>query len=99
MKSMLAPSMMCISLDKVVSSLHIFEQTSINYLHIDVMDGLFVPNLAYGTDYIRQLRSMTHIPLDLHLMIEHPEKKLSWFDIQPGELVSVHPDSPRSSST
>jgi ribulose-phosphate 3-epimerase len=59
------------------------------------MDGVFVPNLMLGTDAIRQLRRMSSIPLDIHLMIEKPEDKLEWFDIQPGELVSVHVESTR----
>ncbi len=63
------------------------------YLHIDVMDGQFVPNLMLGTAYISSLRKITSIPLDIHLMIVNPESKLDWFDIQPGEYVSIHYES------
>lgn len=90
---MLAPSMMCAAIDKLDETLRMFEKTGIEYLHIDVMDGQFVPNLMLGTDYVKQLRRLTRIPLDVHLMITEPEKKIPWFDFQPGELVSVHYES------
>ena len=93
---MLAPSMMCAQIDKLDETLCAFEKAGIEYLHIDVMDGCFVPNLMLGTDYVKQLRKLTSIPLDIHLMITEPEKKISWFDFQPGEFVSVHHESTKN---
>ena len=94
LKSMLAPSMMCVSewcgAEKVLEQLR---QGGIEVLHADVMDGVFVPNLMLGTESIKQLRREGGIPLDIHLMIERPEDKLAWFDLQPGEWVSVHAES------
>lgn len=55
--------------------------------------GEFVPNITLGTDFCRLLRQLTDIPLDIHLMVVNPENKLKWFDIRPGELVSVHCES------
>lgn len=93
-KPMLAPSMMCINawLDgrQVIKTL---EENHIELLHADVMDGHFVNNLMLGTDAIKHLRKSSRIPLDIHLMVEEPEKVLSLFDIQPGEYVSVHAES------
>lgn len=90
----LAPSMMCVSQWEnpadVLKQLH---SSGAERLHVDVMDGCFVPNLMMGTESIRQLRQASPIPLDIHLMIERPEDKLTWFDIQPGEYVSVHAES------
>ena len=91
--SMLSPSMMCAQIDKLDETLRAFEKNGIEYLHIDVMDGCFVPNLMLGTDYIKQLRKLSNIPLDIHLMIVEPEKKIPWFDFQPGEYVAVHYES------
>ena len=48
------------------------KKKKVEYLHIDVMDGEFVPNFGLGVDYIRGLRELTSIPLDLHLMIKRP---------------------------
>lgn len=95
-KAMLAPSVMCVSewrgSEKVIEQL---EEGGIELLHVDVMDGVFVANLMLGTESIRHLRRASSIPLDIHLMIERPEDKLGWFEIQPGEYVSVHAESTR----
>ena len=90
----LAPSMMCVSPWKDPARvLAALQKSGVERLHVDVMDGCFVPNLMLGTESIRQLREETNIPLDIHLMIQNPEDKLSWFDIHPGEYVSVHAES------
>ena len=89
----LSPSMMCADIGVLRETLALFEKYKIDYLHIDVMDGVFVPNLMLGTDYCRRLRAMTDIPLDIHLMIVDPEPKIDWFDPKPGEYVSVHAES------
>lgn len=91
---MIAPSIMCIS--EWQDTKTIFQQLKDNeiaMIHADVMDGKFVPNLMLGTESIKHLREVTDIPLDIHLMIENPEEKLEWFDIQPGEYVAVHVES------
>lgn len=93
MNGKIAPSMMCAPLFEIAQVVHTFEQCGIEYLHLDIMDGAFVPNYTLGTDYARQLRKLTSIPLDIHLMINEPERKLDWFDPQPGEYVSVHYES------
>jgi ribulose-phosphate 3-epimerase len=85
--------MMCADVGALRETLAIFEKHGIDYLHIDVMDGVFVPNLMLGTDYCARLRALSSIPLDIHLMITNPEPKIAWFDPQPGEYVSVHAES------
>lgn len=95
-KSLLAPSMMCISpWQGADEALRALCENHVDLLHMDVMDGSFVPNLMLGTENIKHLRKAASIPLDIHLMIERPEDKLGWFDIQPGEYVSVHAESTR----
>ena len=92
-KAMLSPSMMCADLTRLESTVAQLEKAGVEYLHVDIMDGEFVPNITLGTDFCRLLRQLTDIPLDIHLMVVNPENKLKWFDIRPGELVSVHCES------
>ena len=90
----LSASMMCVSpWENGSATLQELLHSKVERLHIDVMDGHFVPNLMLGTESIHHLRQASTIPLDIHLMIERPEEKLAWFDIQPGDYVSVHAES------
>ena len=92
-KGKISASMMCSNLVDLRETITIFEEEKIEYLHIDVMDGAFVPNFGLGVDYIRGLRKLTDIPLDLHLMIKDPEYKLQWIGIKPTDIVSIHYES------
>lgn len=93
MTGKLAPSMMCVDFAQLPQTLREFEQNGVEYLHMDVMDGEFVSNFTLGTDFCAAMRKMCSIPLDIHLMINRPDLKLSWFHVQPGEFVSVHWES------
>lgn len=85
--------MMCAGICDIRGTLEAFEKYGVDYLHIDIMDGHFVPNFTLGTDYCRELKKLTSIPLDIHLMTEEPEKLLDWFPISGGDIVSVHAES------
>lgn len=92
-KSEISASMMCSDLIDLKDTIQIFEEEGIEYLHIDVMDGTFVPNIGLGVDYIRGLRKLTSIPLDIHLMIKDPEYKFHWLGIKDTDTVSIHYES------
>ena len=89
----LYPSMMCVKPDDTRRYCEIFKENGIAGLHIDIMDGSFVPNFTLGTDYCRYLREISPLPLDIHLMIDKPEDKIKWFPIREGDIVSVHAES------
>lgn len=89
----LAPSMMCCDLLNVKDQINMFEQHGIDVLHIDIMDGNFVPNIALGTCFVAQLKKETRIPLDLHFMIDSPERYISTYPIGEGDYVSIHFES------
>jgi ribulose-phosphate 3-epimerase len=91
----LSPSMMCADLFHLAETIKVFEEYHIHYLHIDVMDGSFVPNIMMGTETIRQIRQFTSIPMDIHLMIEEPDEKLEWFEPRSGDFVSIHAETTR----
>ena len=67
MKNQLSPSMMCADPFALGATLKTFEECGIEYLHIDIMDGAFVPNFTLGTDYCKILKANTKIPLDIPL--------------------------------
>ena len=62
----------------------------VDMIHMDVMDGVFVPNLSFGPDVIKSLRPKTNIPFDTHLMIEHPLKYLDDYIKAGSDLITVH---------
>ena len=72
------------------NSIKNFEECGIELLHVDVMDGSFVPNYTLGTDFVKAIKSKTDIPLDIHLMIDNPENKLDWVEFGENDYVSVH---------
>ena len=92
-KGMISVSMMCVRLDLTMEYLRAFERNNVELLHIDVMDGTFVPNITIGVDYVKQLREISRQPFDFHFMVEEPEEKMKWFDIREGDWVSVHWES------
>lgn len=95
MNKKISPSMMCANFLNLENDIRIFEKAGIEYLHIDIMDGQFVPNYTLGVDYCKKLKEATKIPLDLHLMITEPERKLDWFApaLCAGDYVSIHCES------
>ena len=90
MSGKIAPSMMCADFLNLAGDIEKFENIGIEYLHIDIMDGSFVPNITLGTDYVKKLKQASKIPLDIHLMIDRPEDKLDWFDFGKNDYVSFH---------
>ena len=93
MEMKLAPSVMCCNFIHLHKDLEIFERQGIELLHVDIMDGNFVPNFTLGVDFIKQLKKATKIPLDIHLMVEQPERTLDAFPFGEGDWVSIHVES------
>lgn len=90
MKKQISPSVMCVDFFNLSETIAEFEKQGIEYIHVDIMDGVYVPNYTLGTDFIKQLKKHTKIPMDIHLMIENPENKLDWFEFGEGDYVAVH---------
>ena len=66
------------------------DESGAERIHVDVMDGVFVPNFTFGTDTVRVLRRVTSLPLELHLMIVNPDAHLSTFATAGADAITVH---------
>lgn len=92
---LLSPSILAADLTTIGVDSKKYDPDLVDLLHMDVMDDHYVPNLTYGADYIALLKQHVSIPLDVHLMIEAPEKTIQkYLDIDPW-LITVHYESTR----
>lgn len=91
-KIILSPSLMCGDLLNLGREINIFEKHSIDYLHIDIMDGYFVPNITFGFDFVNQLNSVS-IPKDIHLMVKYPEIALAKIQVNRNDIIFFHIES------
>ena len=80
----LSPSMLSIDFGKVAEQLKIVEDAGTPYIHLDVMDGIFVPNISFGIPVIKSIRKDSKMVFDTHLMIVEPEKYVEEFAALPG---------------
>lgn len=81
---------MCSDLMNLERDIKQLERNGVDYLHVDVMDAHFVPNLTFGVDFIAAMHRVTALPLDIHLMVEQPLPLLQAMDIRPGDRISLH---------
>ena len=88
-----SPSMMCADALNLGADAVALEKAGVQYFHYDVMDGDFVPNFMLGPDVIKAVRKVSKVPADIHLMVKNPERHLHLFDLQAGDVVSVHQES------
>jgi ribulose-phosphate 3-epimerase len=93
MQVKISPSIMCANFKNLEKDIRTLEKLGVDYLHLDIMDGHFVPNFTMGPDMLKAIREMTDIPFDIHLMVEKPENYLSLFSLRENDIVSVHAES------
>ena len=88
-----APSILSMDFSKMREQLQAIESSKAQWLHVDVMDGHFVPNLTMGPLIVRAIRPLTELPLDCHLMVSEPEKWIEPFAQAGADQITVHAES------
>ena len=86
----LAPSVLSAEFTKLGEQIQLLETAGVDYIHLDIMDGQFVPNISFGIPVIEAIRKVTDIPLDVHLMIEEPIRYLQEFKDAGADILTVH---------
>ncbi|KZZ83156.1 ribulose-phosphate 3-epimerase [Bacillus sp. SJS] len=89
----IAPSILSADFSKLKEEIEDVEHGGADWIHIDVMDGHFVPNITIGPLIVRAVRPVTQLPLDVHLMIENPDSYIDEFAEAGADLISVHAEA------
>ncbi|MDR3325833.1 MAG: ribulose-phosphate 3-epimerase [Rhodospirillaceae bacterium] len=89
----IAPSIIAGDLARLGEEIHAIDVAGADYIHIDIMDGHFVPNLTIGPATVKALRSYTNKPFDVHLMIDHVDKYISAFVEAGSSIITVHSEA------
>lgn len=89
-KVKIAPSILSADFSKMGEEVRSLEASGADLVHCDVMDGVFVPNITFGIKMVEDLRKVTSLPLDCHLMIVNPEKYVDKFAAAGADIITVH---------
>ena len=89
----IAPSILSADFANLAKDIEVVEQYGVDYIHVDVMDGQFVPNITFGPSMVTSLKQVTQLPLDVHLMIVEPERFILDFAKAGADIISIHVES------
>lgn len=86
----IAPSILACNYARVEEEIRRVEAAGVEMLHVDIMDGHFVPNITFGPEFVAMLRRTTTLPLDVHLMIEQPDRYIRNFIEAGADILTIH---------
>ena len=86
----IAPSILSADFANLERDVRMVSEAGADWIHVDVMDGHFVPNLTIGPAHVKMLKRVTDVPLDVHLMIDNPEVQVPWYIDAGADSVTVH---------
>ena len=97
--ALIAPSILAADFANLERDIHDIEQNGGDWVHVDVMDGVFVPNISIGIPVVRSLRKVTKLPLDVHLMITRPIRYAEEFVKAGADILTIHLESDTRENT
>ena len=97
--AVIAPSILAADFANLERDIHDIEQNGGDWVHVDVMDGVFVPNISIGIPVVRSLRKVTKLPLDVHLMITRPIRYAEEFVKAGADILTIHLESDTRDNT
>ena len=92
-KIKISPSILSADFTRLADQVREAEEAGVDYIHVDVMDGHFVPNITIGPLVVKALRPITKLPLDVHLMIDNPDSYLEDFRKAGADIITVHQEA------
>ncbi len=95
----IAPSILSADFANLEAAIHNIEQNGADWVHVDVMDGIFVPNITIGIPVVKALRPVTDLPLDVHLMIDRPIRYVEDFVKAGADYVTIHIEADQPQNT
>ena len=90
---LISPSVLAADFSKLGDEVQLVSEMGADFIHLDIMDGHFVPNLSFGADIVRGIRHYSNLPFDVHLMITNPEIYIKSYVDAGANLITVHPES------
>ena len=93
MAKLLSASLMCADLTDIKSAVKDLERANMDYIHLDIMDGAFVPNITLGFDLVNSIKRITDIPLDVHMMVNEPGRFIDRMNLDSNDIICVHYES------